>query len=145
METSPVNTTFHYNTPDALWKCLERMPNLQEISLRLRGSGELVPLLKSHLVHNPNLPTLDTVRSISLYTATSSDISKFLKLMPNLENASIKISECVCHCPLLLALSKLPRLKYLMLCRVVPRPRRDSETWPVGWVVDDIEGMFFCP
>lgn len=117
------------------------MPNLKEISLRLRGFAYLTPQLESHLLHNSNLPVLQTVRAISIYSKPSREMSMFVKMTPNIEKASIEIPDCIRHCHQLLALAELPKLKYLMLCRVVPRPR--CGTKPIGWGVDDIPGMEF--
>lgn len=71
------------------------MPNLKEISFRLRNS-KLLPLLECHMDHNPNTPVLDKVHSFSIYTWgpenrvrwASPNIRNLLRLMPDIENIS---------------------------------------------------------
>lgn len=126
------------------------MPNLKEISFRLRNS-KLLPLLECHMDHNPNTPVLDKVHSFSIYTWgpenrvrwASPNIRNLLRLMPDIENISMELPyhRPIFGCNELRALEDKPKLKYLMLCRVVPRPR-DADEQP-GWSVHDVRGIHF--
>lgn len=131
---------YHYEIPSALWNALKAMSKLHEISLRLPASGStsLVPLLESHLAHNSDLPLLTNVVSLSIHTRRPDELNNFVKLCPNLANSYLDIQCCVAHCFGLRAVSDLPRLQYLMLSRIAPRPREGDI--PFGWTTEDIRG-----
>lgn len=147
---------YDVSTVAALWRCLEVMPALQEICFRERPGDcpssctrDLVALLEFHLEDISNDHALRTVHSISLYTAPSVPVRNLLRLMPNIKNACIEVIGPIRACVHLQNLSELPQLEYLMLCRMVPKPRGepgdDSNRYgpAIGWIVDDIRGMCF--